>query len=78
MGYSFESVCYKHIAQIQKSLKISNNAKAGTWRFSPKVGSKEKGAQSDLLFDRSDDVVTVCEIKCTDKPFLIDKKYYEG
>lgn len=77
MGYSFESVCYKHINQIQKALKIPGGSKAGTWRFNPKQGNKEKGAQIDLLFERKDDAITICEIKCTDKPFLIDKKYYD-
>ncbi len=33
------------------------------------------GAQIDLLFDRFDDAITVCEIKCTDLPFIIDKAY---
>jgi uncharacterized protein len=78
LGYSFESICYKHISQIQKSLKIPLGSKAGTWRFNPKRHSKEKGAQIDLLFERNDDAVTICEIKYTDKPFLIDKTYYDN
>ena len=77
MGYAFESVCFKHIAQIQKALNISPGSKAGTWRFSPRRGSKDKGAQIDLLFERNDDAVTICEIKCTNEPFLIDKNYYD-
>lgn len=75
-GYAFESVCYKHIAQIRKKLKIPSGARVGTWRYSPKRGSKEAGAQIDLLFDRDDDTVTICEIKFTEHPFEIDKKYY--
>lgn len=35
----------------------------------------ENGAQIDFIIDRSDNAVTVCEIKCTDKPFDIDKSY---
>ena len=31
--------------------------------------------QIDLLFDRNDDVITLCEMKYTDKPFAIDKAY---
>ena len=31
----------------------------------------------DLLFDRSDNVITLCEIKHSDKPFVIDKEYAE-
>jgi AAA+ ATPase superfamily predicted ATPase len=75
-GYAFESVCYKHIAQIRKKLKIPSGARVGTWRYSPKRGGKETGAQIDLLFDRDDDTVTICEIKFTDQPFNIDKEYY--
>ena len=77
-GYAFESVCYKHIAQIRKKLKIPSGARVGTWRYSPKRGSNESGAQIDLLFDRDDDTITICEIKCTDQPFVIDKKYHSS
>ena len=76
LGYSFESVCYKHIGQIQKALNIPSGSQAGTWRFNPKKNSKDRGAQIDLLFERNDDALTICEIKFTDKPFKIDKTYY--
>ena len=35
------------------------------------------GAQIDLLIDRSDDAVTLVEIKYTDTIFAIDKRYAE-
>lgn len=76
MGYAFESICYKHIPQIQKALNIPPGSKVGTWRFSPKKGSEESGAQIDLLFERNDDTVTICEIKCTNEPFVLDKNSY--
>lgn len=41
----------------------------------PRKGSEDQGAQIDLLFDRLDGAVTLCEIKCTEQPFKIDKKY---
>jgi len=28
-----------------------------------------------LLFDRPDGAITICEIKCSDSPFAIDKPY---
>jgi len=71
---SFESTCYKHIDQIRKALKIDPGASSGTWRFVPKSGQGE-GAQIDLLFDRLDGAITLCEIKYSDKPFAIDKSY---
>jgi hypothetical protein len=48
---------------------------ASLWRSIAIKGEKEQGAQIDLLFDREDDSITICEIKYTDKPFAIDKQY---
>lgn len=72
-GYAFESICYKHIPLISAALNVSPGSTAGTWRFSPRA--KEEGAQIDLLFDRPDGAITLCEIKCSDSPFAIDKAY---
>ncbi len=74
-GLSFESTCYKHIDQIRKALKIDPGATAGTWRFASKVDKTEQGAQVDLLFDRLDGAITLCEIKCSEKQFAINKSY---
>lgn len=48
---------------------------SGTWRYNPRRGSQENGAQIDMLFDRQDEAITICEIKYTDKPFVIKKDY---
>ena len=34
-----------------------------------------EGAQIDLLFDRADNVINICECKYTAEPFRIDKEY---
>jgi hypothetical protein len=36
------------------------------------------GAQVDLLIDRDDSVINLCEIKYSINPFAIDKKYAES
>lgn len=72
-GYAFESVCYKHLSSIRRALRLSPRALPSTWRFVPKPGSKKRGAQIDLLFDRPDDAITLCEIKYTDEPFTLTK-----
>jgi len=74
-GYAFESICYKHIDQIRRALKIDPGAHVGTWRYVPRIKDSEDGAQIDLLFDRMDGVITICEIKNSDTPFAIDKAY---
>jgi uncharacterized protein len=74
-GYAFEAVCFKHIEQISKALQIPPGSMVTSWRYVPKDGSKESGAQIDLLFDRDDGVITLCEIKYSATPFLIDNTY---
>lgn len=74
-GYAFESVCLKHIAQIRQALFVPDGALAGSWNYRATTEEHYKGAQIDLLFDRDDGVITICEIKYNQKPFEIDKKY---
>lgn len=76
-GYAFESICYKHINQIRKALHIDPGAQVGTWRYVPRTKEDREGAQIDLLFDRQDGVITLCEIKCSENPFAIDKAIYQ-
>lgn len=74
-GYAFESVCYKHLGYISKALNIPSGSISRAWKYIPKKDSNEPGAQIDLLFDREDGIVTLCEIKYSATPFLIDKNY---
>ena len=74
-GYSFEAVCYKHISNIMKALDISATAEVSSWRYFPRKNAQDNGAQIDLLFDRDDGAVTICEIKYNAEPFIIDKSY---
>jgi len=71
-GYSFETICMKHIAQIKEGLKISGiHSTQGSWI---EKGS-EPGAQIDLLIDRNDNVINLCEMKFYNTEFTIDKSY---
>lgn len=73
-GYAFEAVCLKHVDTIKKALGIDHiRSYYGDWRCIPEKGTS--GAQIDLIFDRDDDCVTLCEIKHTEKPFIITKDY---
>lgn len=76
-GIAFESICYKHIDQIQLALELPPGSIAGTWRYNPrqKDHKDQEGTQIDLLFDRPDGAITICEIKCSDASFVIDKAY---
>ncbi len=73
-GYAFESICYQHLSEIRKALKLNPMAIPHAWQYKSKNGSTEKGAQIDLLFDRRDAAITVCEIKFTELPFTLNKQ----
>ncbi len=76
-GLAFEAICYEHLPQISKALGLSQTAIPTTWRYVPRKDSEEEGAQIDLLFDRDDDSITICEIKYSEQPFTITKEYAE-
>jgi len=72
-GMSFEAICLKHVEQIKKGLGISGYSEESPWRY---AGNKEEiGAQIDLLIDRDDRVITICEMKFYSEEFSIDKAY---
>ena len=73
-GYAFEAVCFKHIHQIIRALKINNASSIHSWRY-VSATNRERGAQIDLVIDRTDDAITLCEIKYTDNAYAIDKNY---
>ncbi len=73
-GYSFESICLKHIPQIARALALDKlSCSLGSWRYTPPPKSHDAGAEIDLLFDRSDNAITVCEIKYSSDEYVIDK-----
>ncbi len=77
-GFAFESVCLKHSRPIKKALGIADVlSEESTWRYQPPKGSRDKGAQIDLLFDRQDRTINLCEMKFAGDQFVIDKKYAE-
>jgi len=74
-GYAFEQVCMQHAAQIRHKLGISGVATSlAAWRSK----KSEPAAQIDLLIDRNDGIINLCEIKYAEDEFIIDKKTDEN
>ena len=72
-GLAFEQLCFAHIPQIKQKLGISGVSSAVySWQV------KEDGAQIDMLIDRADGVVNVCEIKFSRNPYIISKEVSEN
>ena len=80
-GLSFELLCLLHLTQIKQKLGISGIATAASsWRYIPTKQKKltedmEKGTQIDLLIDRGDRVINLCEMKFSVKPYRISDAY---
>ncbi|MBR5337546.1 MAG: ATP-binding protein [Lachnospiraceae bacterium] len=71
-GISFERVCFMHMDQIKKCLGISGiTSHDYSWRSSRST----PGVQVDMLIDRNDDVINVCEIKFSQDMYEIDASY---
>lgn len=72
-GLAFEKVCLWHIPQIKEALGISGvSARVCSWTGKD---DSDRKAQIDLLIDRKDDVVNVCEMKYSSGEYVITKKY---
>ena len=70
-GYAFEQVCLYHIDEIKKALGISGvSTNSASWQ--------NKNAQIDLLIDRNDYIINICEMKFSINEFTIDKNYFSN
>ena len=75
-GLAFERVCLLHARQIKEKLGISGVISSEyAWRV--EKTKDHPGAQIDLLIDRNDDVINLCEMKYSKTAFSIDDDYNE-
>ena len=75
-GIAFEEVCLQHIGQIKTALQIAGVSSKEASLIVRGDGNHE-GMQIDLLIDRADDVVNVCEMKYCKSTFTVTKAYAE-
>jgi hypothetical protein len=61
--------------EIKKALGISGlKTEHSSWRHHPDTAANT-GTQIDLVIDRRDEAINLCEMKFSDSEFIIDKKY---
>ena len=73
-GYAFENICMMHIDQIKKALGISGiYSTTSSWLF--KGNDTLPGCQVDMIIDRADQTINLCEAKFTKENFAITKSY---
>lgn len=75
-GVAFEEVCLQHILQIKQALQIAGVSSQES-SLVIRGDDDADGMQIDLLIDRADDVVNVCEMKFSKSDYCITKAYAE-
>ena len=71
-GYAFEQVALAHIEQIKRKLQIGGVlSRQYAWRSAKSA----PGVQIDLIIDRNDGVINLCEMKYCRDEFEIDAAY---
>lgn len=73
-GYAYENIVMLHITQILKKLGLSGTfTQVSSWYH--KGNDEIPGAQIDILIDRKDGVINLCEAKFSNKEYIITKDY---
>ena len=71
---TFERLCLLHSSQIKEALGISGVI-SSEYSWKTEGTEEEYGAQIDLLIDRNDAVINLCEMKFSKTTFRITKGY---
>ncbi len=74
-GIAFEEVCFHHIRLIKRALGIEGVA-AQISAYAVTGDDETDGLQIDMLIDRADRVINVCEMKFVNGDFTVDKSYH--
>ena len=72
-GLAFERVCKAHIPQIKSALGI---ASVSTEFYAWKTNRVESGVQIDIIIDRADNTINLCEVKYSEDLYSLDKEEF--
>ncbi len=75
-GFAFENFCFRHIKAIKQQLGIAAVITQQA-AYHIKNEALKANHQIDLIIDRNDQCINICEIKYHQKPFTITKAYAE-
>jgi uncharacterized protein len=76
LGFSFEFLVFRHISQVLNKLGISGLDNRISTLYIHE--GKKLNTQIDLIIERSDNVIHLCEIKYYDTTITIDKHMYSN
>lgn len=71
-GIAFEELCLSHVSQLKNALGIADVATDNSAWIVP-GNDQQKGGQIDLILSRKDNMVHMCEMKCSDDMYQVDQ-----
>jgi Holliday junction resolvase-like predicted endonuclease len=74
MGLAYERICIAHLPQIKRALRIDG---ISTLCYSWRSKTSKPAAQIDIIIERADRIVNVCEVKYSQDKYELDKEEYE-
>lgn len=73
-GLAFERVCFQHIPQIKQAMGIAGVA-TQCYSWKAKGDALSSGTQIDMVLDRRDNIINICEMKFSKGEYTITKDY---
>ena len=74
MGLTYERICMAHIGQIKHALRIDA---ISTLNYSWRSKTTSPAAQIDIVIERADKIVNICEVKYSHDEYNLDKEEYD-
>ena len=75
-GLAYERLCLSHITQIKAALGISG-VHTDVYSFRTEANGLTRGSQIDLLIDRKDGIVNLCEVKYSREQYALTKDEHD-
>ncbi len=75
-GFAFENVCFNHIGKIKDALGISGVITSQSAWSKRAEEDNNDSAQIDMIINRNDNVINMCEMKFYSGDFTVDKSYH--
>ena len=72
VGIAFERVCFQHLRQIKQALGIGGVVST-VYSLNIPPTEVHRGAQIDMIIDRADNMVNICEMKYSNDEYVVTK-----
>ena len=74
MGLTYERICLAHVAQIKHALRIDA---ISTLTYSWRSKTTKPAAQIDIVIERADRIINICEVKYCQGEYRLNKAEYD-